>query len=237
MKILAIAGCILLVGASFAATSLLSSLPVRGTGPGTGPASDEVDYVRQLPNPGDLANGSGAPDGSKISKIVQKKDEIVATYSYADGRARVVAYRLLSAARSMAADLDARVAAPVAASAPAPSVAAVPAVQAPVYNEYDPATTIVNQQPAPAYYESVQAPATPAPVVYQQPPPAYYGPSPAYYDSGPPYPAVYEQPIPAYYYVTGFSGYRSFGPVRGRTGFGGGPREGFHGGFGTGGRR
>jgi hypothetical protein len=123
------------------------------TGPVAAPALTEVDYVNQLPSPNDLVN-KGVPPGATVTKIVQTGSDITATYSYSNGQARVVTYRLLPSAGSSAAT----------ASVPSPTAttSAVPTPTTPA--------------PTPVYYET-----SPAPVVYAQPAPAYYYPAYGYY--------------------------------------------------------
>jgi hypothetical protein len=213
-------------------------------------ASDEVDYVRQLPNPTDLFNNKGAPDGATVTKIVQTRSEVAVTYAYNNGQVRTVTYRLLPASGSL----------PQIASAPA----APDAGASPAFDDAAAAAPAVIQQPAPVYFNN-SGPSNS--VVYQQPQPAAapnydtgaayaaaYAPPPAtvYYDTAPSYPVTYQQPAPVYGYYPPYNygyGYGYYAPfpavivgvtrgvgVRGAPLSGGHveTRGGFHGSFNSG---
>jgi len=127
----------MLAAGLFAAVSFADS-----TSPAPAPAPTEVDYVNQLPDPNALANTVG-PEGTKVSKIVQTASEITVTYSYSNGQAYAVTYRLLPPAGSKA-----TTPAVTASTVPAPSTPA----PTPVYYETSPGYTVVYEQPAPVYY-------------------------------------------------------------------------------------
>jgi hypothetical protein len=127
-----IIACAILAVGFAAAVSFAES-----TGPTSAPAPNEVDYVKQLPNPNDLVKAN-VPAGSTVSAITETSSDITVTYSYANGQVRVVSYRLLPAAGSSAA----------AGTMPTPATPAPGVVCAPT----SPGYTVVYEQPAPVYY-------------------------------------------------------------------------------------
>jgi hypothetical protein len=134
------------------------------------PASNEINYVSQLPSPSELSSAQ-PPAGARISKISQTASGISVTYVFGNGQIQVVSYRLLASASAP----DAAPAAPPAATAPAAAPTAV--IQSPAVAQ--------PSSPAPAYYYDAPAPA----VVYQVAPPVYYD-GPGYYSYYPWYPPI-----------------------------------------------
>ena len=157
-------------------------------------AFDEVVYVPRLPNPADLANNRGAPDGATVSKIVQTRIDITVTYAFANGLTRVVFYRLLPSS-ALAAETDGT-------------------RQPQGFDAARTAGPVVYQQPAPIYY-NYSAPSNTA--VYQEP-------APVYYDANPAYTVIYQQPVPVYDYVPtyGYGYYQVYSTRVLREGRGGG---------------
>jgi hypothetical protein len=126
------------------------------------PASNEINYVSQLPTPSELSKAQ-PPAGARVLKISQTAAEVSVTYVYGNGQTQVVSYRLLASAS------DAPAAAP---SAPSTTVLQAPTVAQP-------------SSPAPTYYYDA-----PPAVVYQSAPPVYYYDGPRYYSYYPWYPPV-----------------------------------------------
>jgi hypothetical protein len=90
------------------------------------PTPNQIIYIPQLPNPGELANAAAA-QGISVEQINQTSTQITVVYKYANGQTNTICYQLLSAAG----------AAPAVASA----TTVVPAT-----------TTVVYAAPAPTYY-------------------------------------------------------------------------------------
>jgi hypothetical protein len=129
------------------------------------PASNEINYVSQLPSASQLSKAQ-PPAGARIAKITQTSGAITVTYVYGNGQAQVVSYRLLAEA----------------AGTPAPAPASpVQTLQSTTAGQ--PTTVVQPTTPAPVYYYDA-----PPAVVYQSVPAVYYD-SPAYYPY-PWYPAV-----------------------------------------------
>ncbi len=124
------------------------------------PASNEiVNYVGQLPTPSELSR-TPAPAGARIAKISQSSGEIAVTYVYENGQARVVTYRLLSAAGSAA----------PAGTTPAASETTLSSNQTPASAPAAGTVAQPSSPPPPVYYYDAPAPA----VVYQTIPALYY---------------------------------------------------------------
>jgi hypothetical protein len=135
MKRLILAG---LLAASLCAANLWADATVAAPGP----APNEIDYVKQLPNPNDLANAN-IPPGATVSAISQTNTDVTVTYSFANGETRVVSYRLLSSTASATGSVLSATG-----SVPTPSTPAPVAV----YDSTSPSYTVVYDQPAPVYY-------------------------------------------------------------------------------------
>jgi len=135
-------------------------------------ASNEINYVSQLPSPSELSN-TQPPAGARISKISQTASGISVTYLFANGQTQVVSYRLLASASAP----DGGIAPAVPAAAAAPSAPPTAVIQSPAVAQ--------PSSPAPVYYYDAPAPA----VVYQVAPPVYYD-GPRYYSYYPWYPPI-----------------------------------------------
>jgi len=152
-----------IVAATLAAALIAGTGALAQTaGSAPAPASNEiVNYVGQLPTPSELSR-TPAPAGARIAKISQSSGEIAVTYVYDNGQARVVTYRLLSAASGAA----------PAGTTSAASQTTLSSNQAPASPPAAGAVAQPSSPPPPVYYYDAPAPA-PA-VVYQTTPAVYY---------------------------------------------------------------
>jgi hypothetical protein len=96
------------------------------------PVPNQIIYLPQLPNPGELASAAAAQKIS-VEQINQTSTQITVVYKYANGQTNTICYQLLSAVGN------------------APGVA-VPAGTAQVTTVVPATTTVVYARPGPGYY-------------------------------------------------------------------------------------
>jgi hypothetical protein len=95
------------------------------------PTPNQIIYIPQLPNPGELANAAVA-QGISVEQINQTSTQITVVYKYANGQINTICYQLLSTAGAAPA------VAPTAMTVVPATTTVVYATPAPTYYYYDP---------------------------------------------------------------------------------------------------
>ena len=121
----------LLTGSVFAQSDAPAAPAAPPTIVNPAPVPNQVIYLPQLPNPGDLTRAAAA-QGVEIAQMNQTANQIIVVFKYSNGQTNTIAYQLLASAGTAPGVAPATVAA-----APAVAPAVVYATPAPAYY-YDP---------------------------------------------------------------------------------------------------